>query len=96
MTSWSKERLDIVGIGGGGIMYHTSWDGTWQKDPTFDSLAGVFISAPAIASSSSDRLEVFGTGEDFSMYYKFWDGSNWMSKWVRLEGKFISDPAAVS
>src|SRR5699024_11312838 len=60
----------------------------------WESLGGVLMSAPAVASWQSNRLDVFARGTDQALYHIWWDG-RW-SNWESLGGILTSQPAAVS
>ena len=107
-VSWGPNRLDIFGVGVGGIdsrqitMFHKWWDGTnWGPSRTdWEWLGGTFNSPPAAVSWGPNRLDIFGVGVDNTMFHKWWDGTNWgpsRTDWVSLgDTQFISPPAAVS
>jgi hypothetical protein len=103
---WGPNRIDLfaVGIGDSGTpltlpinqMFHKAWNGSaWDED--WESLGGVFNSAPAVCSWGENRLDVFGLGTDNAMYHKAWDGNAWLpTDWEPQGGVFNSAPIAVS
>jgi hypothetical protein len=103
---WGPNRIDLfaVGIGDAGTpltlpinqMFHKAWNGiAW--DAVWESLGGVFNSAPAVVSWGRNRLDVFGLGTDDAVYHRAWDGSAWQpAGWEPQGGVFNSAPVAVS
>jgi hypothetical protein len=101
VTAWGQNRLDIVGIGTDGGIYHKAWTGTsWAPSPLdWERLGGVFTSPPAVASWGNNRLDIFALGTDGAMYHKAWTGTSWAPSaldWERLGGVFTSPPAVAS
>jgi hypothetical protein len=97
-VSWGPNRLDIFGVGTNGAMFHKALDaGAWQPSGTdWQSLGGVFVSAPVAVSMGSGWLDVFGLGSDNSLFRKGWAPDSGWTSWERLGGVFTSLPAVVS
>lgn len=95
-VSWAAGRLDVVGVGTDGNVYH-KWhlNGTWGS--SFTSLGRPTAetpSAPAIASWGVDRLDVFVRAGD-TLYQTSWTGSSWTG-WSNRGAAIQGKPAAVS
>ena len=64
-------------------MFHKAFNGvTWQT--SWESLGGIFTSAPTVVSWGPNRLDIFGKGTDGAVYHKAWLGSSWTAGWERL------------
>lgn len=78
-TSWSSNRIDVVGLGTDGAYYYKYWDGSqWQPSVTdFNSKGGNFSSSPAVVSWGENRLDIFGVGTDSQLKHLTWYGNGW-------------------
>lgn len=92
-ASWSAQRLDVVGRGTDGAIWHRAYDnGGWSD---WASLGGEFLSGPAMASWGHSRLDVVGRGTDNAIWQRTYDNGGW-SEWTSLGGEFTSGLAAAS
>ena len=95
-TTPRTHRVDVFGLGLDYAMYHKTLWGAAADDPgPWESLGGVFTSAPA-AIALAGRIYVFGLGSDLSMYWRTWNGSAWSGAWEPIGGYFSSTPVIVS
>jgi hypothetical protein len=95
-TALQVQRIDVFGLGLDYAMYHKTLWGTPASQPgPWNSLGGVFTSAPA-AIWVGGHLHVFGLGTDLSMFWRTWNGRAWSPAWVRAGGYFSSPPVLVS
>ena len=91
-----QQRIDAFGLGLDYAMYHkTLWGAAVDSPGQWESLGGVFTSAPA-AIWLDGHLHVFGLGTDLSMWWRIWNGSKWSEGWTRIGGYFSSTPVVVS
>jgi len=90
-VSWSKDRLDVFGIGSDSALWHNWFNGKWN---TWESLGGVCFGKPKAIAARNGRLDIFVKGTDSALYQKCYNGK-W-NDWQRLGGGHIYDPDAVS
>ncbi len=78
-VAWGSNRLDAFVIGTNNALYHKWWNGSaWGPSVTgFESLGGVCLSEPEVASWGPNRLDAFVLGTDNALYHKWWNGSAW-------------------
>jgi hypothetical protein len=105
-------RRDVLWIDEHDAMYYTDWNnvfGAWPANPgndpnvhgAFETLGGVFTSAPAGVARGNELLDVFGLGTDFSVWHKAYranaaDGIHWTPDWESLGGDFSCTPVVLS
>ena len=99
-VAWGPNRLDIFALGIDNQVLHKDWNGVtgaWEPSAlTWESLAGGFHSAPAVASWAHDRLDVFTLGDDNAVWHRYWNGGAWQplpaistpGGWESLHGSF--------
>ncbi len=61
----------------------------------WESLGGLLISAPGVASWGPNRLDAFAVGSDHTLLHRGWDGSQW-GGWEGLGGLLVSRPRVLS
>ncbi len=78
-------------------MYHKSFWGVFDQDELgpWQSLGGVFTSAPAAIFWKGDRVDAFGLGTDHALYMKTSHAGVWPANWTRLGGTFTSPASLV-
>lgn len=98
VSSWSANRLDIVGRSGENTYLHKAWTGaSWYPSITkWSDFGGNFSSAPATISWGPNRLDIFGVdAETGSVKHKYWNGDSWIPNGVEWEdlggGPFVGD-----
>jgi hypothetical protein len=101
VSSWGKNRLDIVGKSVDGSFWHKYWSGSgWEPNTEeWENFGGNFSSSPAIVSNGENRLDVFGIGIDGFLRHKTWDGNQWSpspTEWYLLPGNYGGNPVASS
>jgi hypothetical protein len=76
VTSWGPGRLDVVGGGSDGALWHTYYDGSWHA---WDSLGGAVSGNPDVVSWAAGRLDVFVRGTDGNVWHRWYTGgwSGW-------------------
>ncbi|QDS67863.1 hypothetical protein FKW77_007812 [Venturia effusa] len=98
VTSWTPNRLDIVGRSQTNTYLHKAWTGAaWYPSITeWEDFGGNFSSAPASVSWGPNRLDIFGIDAEIgSVKHKYWNGGSWfpsLDGWEDLGGgPFIGD-----
>ncbi|KAH8654842.1 hypothetical protein BGZ61DRAFT_486898 [Ilyonectria robusta] len=95
VTSWSKSRLDIFGLGTDDGLWHLSFDNDYGWATQWEGLGGEFTSAPAATCWGEGRIDIFGIGVDNALYQKYWGGA-WNRGFNNFGGSWVSPPAVVS
>jgi Astacin (Peptidase family M12A) len=95
MVSWGTGRLDLVGIGTDGNVWHRGYEnGVWSDAGNIGRPGTTTPSDPAIASWGANRLDIF-VRSGLNLYQKTWTSAGW-SSWANRGGDFKGKPAAVS
>jgi hypothetical protein len=95
VVSWGSGRLDVVGVGGDGFLWHIAMNNNvWGAWGSIGRPGTVIPSAPAIASWGADRLDIF-VRSGSNLFQKSWTTSGW-STWADRGCCFQGKPAAVS
>ena len=94
VTSWGKNRLDIVALGYDGQYYYKYWSGSQWNPSVRDwyKKQGDFLSPPSVVSWGENRLDIYGVDSDFELGHQTWYGSGWypeVDKWEQLGGPLI-------
>ena len=102
-TTWAVDRLDILGRGTDGAVYHKCWNGAERWQPSeldWTPLGGQIDGSPAVVSWGPDRLDILVRGSDNAVYHKCWNGAEgWQpsqTDWTPLGGQIDGSPAVVS
>jgi serine protease AprX len=81
VTSWSKQRLDIVVVGSDRSLWHRAWDfnardeyNGWSEN--WEPLNGSYLYSPAMVSWSANRLDIFAIDLNSSMVFRAWEGDH--------------------
>jgi hypothetical protein len=96
MVSWGGKRLDVVGVGADGRIWHKSGtNGTWESGwRSLGRPGSVTPSAPAITSWGENRLDIL-IRSGIKLYHKRWSNTGW-SSWTEQGCCIVGKPAAVS
>ena len=62
----------------------------------WESLGGILLSAPKVATWRPRRLDVFGVGTDHGLWHRWWDGGVQWGGWESLGGVLTSVPEVVT
>lgn len=94
----NETRLDFVGVGKDGDMYHATWadlDSSWKlvgDDGPRSIGGGKFVSTASLLVTGSDRLDVVAVGDDGALRHRALRGWDWGDGWEDLGGFFNSAP----
>ena len=99
-VAMSDERIDFVGVGKDGDMYHATWadPDSWRLEGNDgpQSIGGIkdgkFVSQPSLLATDEDRLDVVVVGDDAQLWHHALKGSKWADEWELLGGWFNSAP----
>lgn len=98
--AWSDgkntKRVDVFAVNAADrAMVQRTWDGKqWSRG--WQSLEGIFNSAPSVVSIAPGRLDLFARATDNTLRHQTLQDGEWLPDWRNLGGMLASQPVAVS
>ncbi|WP_433271332.1 peptidoglycan DD-metalloendopeptidase family protein [Actinosynnema sp. CS-041913] len=88
-------RIDLVGVGGNGTLWHKRWTSTGGWTAWHDNGGGQIQWTPALTSRGGNTLDAFSVNTSEQVVHRYFNGTSW-SAWVNLQGSATAPPAAVA